>query len=220
MHDTNNALHSMHLFFRGLLISCVFIYLYLFLALDYLLISCLYIYLYLCLALDYLLIFCTFYFFVKMTRREFVFEVHYGGHMDRRFMNTYVGGDVDVYTETIEHDKLSFSVVQGIAKNYGYQSGDLIYYLLLGCTLRNGLKLVTSNFDVREMVEAHAGLPVVELYINSFSESIPDNDDDDYGDDEGSCSRIDRDDLYWDEVNEPDLFVQNNDVTGPSTRGA
>jgi hypothetical protein len=235
MHDTNNALHSMHLFFRGLLISCIFIYLYLFLALDYLLIyclfiylylflaldylliSCLYIYLYLCLALDYLLIFCTFYFFVKMTRREFVFEVHYGGHMDRRFMNTYVGGDVDVYTEAIEHDKLSFSVVLGIAKNYGYQSGDLIYYLLPGCTLHNGLKLVTSNFDVREMVEAHVGLPVVELYINSFSESIPDNDDDDYGDDEGGCSRIDRDDLYWDEVNEPDLFVQNNDVTGPST---
>jgi hypothetical protein len=42
MHDTNNALHSMH--------SCLFIYLYLFLALDY------------------LLIFCTFCFFVKMTR--------------------------------------------------------------------------------------------------------------------------------------------------------
>lgn len=103
--------------------------------------------------------------------------------MDRLFMNTYVGGDIDVCTEAIEHDKLSFSVVQGIAKNYGYQSGDLIYYLLPGCTLRNGLKLVTSNFDVREMVEAHAGLPIVELYINSFSKFIPDNDEENYDDD-------------------------------------
>jgi hypothetical protein len=100
----------------------------------------------------YLLIFCAFCFVVKMARQEFVFEVHYGGHIDRWFMNTYVGGDIDVYKEAIEHDRLSFSVVEGIAKSYGSKSGDLIYYLLPGCTLRNGLKLITSNFDVREMV--------------------------------------------------------------------
>jgi hypothetical protein len=39
-------------------------------------------------------------------------------------------------------------------------------------------------------------LPIVELYINSVSEFIPDNDeesyDDDNGDDERGCSRIDR----------------------------
>jgi hypothetical protein len=54
-----------------------------------------------------------------MARREFVFEVHYGGHSDRRFMNTYVGGDIDVYKEAIEHNRLSFSVVKGIAKSSG-----------------------------------------------------------------------------------------------------
>lgn len=54
-----------------------------------------------------------------MARREFVFEVHYGGHSDRRFMNTYVGGDIDVYKKAIEHNRLSFSVVKGIAKCYG-----------------------------------------------------------------------------------------------------
>jgi hypothetical protein len=135
-----------------------------------------------------------------MARREFVFEVHYGGHFDRRFMNTYVGGDIDVYKETIEHDRLSFPVVEGIAKSYGYKSGDLIYYLLPGSTVRNGLKLITSNFDVHEMVQAHSGLPIIELYINSFSESIPDigeeNSDDDNGDDEGGYCRIERDDPY------------------------
>jgi hypothetical protein len=150
-----------------------------------------------------------------MATREFVFEVHYGGHIDRRFMNLYVGGDVDVYTDVIQHDKVSFSVVEDIAKSYGYKSRDLIYYLLLGCTLRNGLKLITSNFDVNEMVQSHLGLPIVELYINSFSESIPgegndeddedDNDNDD-DDDERGYSRIEQDDPYWEEVNEPDLF--------------
>jgi hypothetical protein len=61
-----------------------------------------------------------------MARREFLFKVHYVGYIDRRFMNTYVGGDIDVYKEAIEHDKLSFSIVEGIAKTYGYKYGDLI----------------------------------------------------------------------------------------------
>jgi hypothetical protein len=163
-----------------------------------------------------------------MATREFVFEVHYRGHIDRRFMNSYVGGDVDVYTDAIQHDRVSFSVVEDIAKSYGYKSGDLIYYLLPRCTLRNGLKLITSNFDVNEMVQAYLGLPIVELYINSFSESIPDIDegndednndndnDNDNDDDERGYSRIERDDPYWEEVNEPDLFVDNDDVPGPS----
>jgi hypothetical protein len=73
------------------------------------------------------------------------------------------------------------------------------------------------------MVKVHSGLPIVELYINSFSESIPDigkeNNDDGNGDDEKGYSMIERDDPYWDEVNEPDLFVENNDVPGPSMGG-
>jgi hypothetical protein len=86
-----------------------------------------------------------------MATREFVFEVPYGGYIDRRFMNSYVGGDVDVYTNAIQHDRVSFSAVEDIAKSYGYKSGDLIYYLLPGCTLQNGLKLITSNIDVNEI---------------------------------------------------------------------
>jgi hypothetical protein len=85
------------------------------------------------------------------------------------------------------------------------------------------LKLITSNFDVQEMVKAHSGLPIVELYINSFSKSIPDigeeNNDDGNGDDERGYSRIERDNPYWDEVDEPYLFVENNDVPGPSIGG-
>jgi len=155
-----------------------------------------------------------------MARREFVFEVHYGEHIDRSFMNTYVDGDIDVYIEAIEHGRLSFSVVEGIAKTYGYKFGDLIYYILPSCILRNGLKLITSNFDVHEMVKAHSGLPIVELYINWFSESIPDigeeNNDDGNGDDKRGYSRIERDDPYWDEVDESNLFVENNDFPMPS----
>jgi hypothetical protein len=85
------------------------------------------------------------------------------------------------------------------------------------------LKLITSNFDVHEMVKAHSGLPIVKLYINLFSESILDigeeNSDDGNGDDKMGYSRIKRDDPYWDDVDEPDLFVENNDVPRSSRGG-
>jgi len=35
----------------------------------------------------------------------------------------------------------------------------------------------------------------------------------------GEYCRIERDDPYWDEVDEPNLFVENNDVPGPSMGG-
>jgi len=85
------------------------------------------------------------------------------------------GGDVDVFKEVIAEDKMSYSVVENIAKTYGYKSGDLMYYLLPGSTIRNGLTLITSNHDVIEMVKLHQGLPIVELYIVSFDEPLPDS---------------------------------------------
>jgi hypothetical protein len=39
-------------------------------------------------------------------------------------------GDVDVYKEVVVEDKISFSMVENIAKTYGYKSRDLMYYFL------------------------------------------------------------------------------------------
>jgi hypothetical protein len=163
-------------------------------------------------------------FVVKMAVREFVFEVQFGGHVDSRLMNSYVGGDVDVFKEVIADDKMSYSMVENIAKTYGYKSGDLMYYLLPGSTIRNGLILITSNHDVIEMVKLYQGLPIVELYIVSFDEPVPDseyeyNDDDGDDGDDGGYSRIERDDPYWDEIYEPDLFVEDNDIPETSMGG-
>jgi hypothetical protein len=61
-----------------------------------------------------------------MVGQEFVFKVHYGGKINRRFMSTYAEGDVDVYKlEVYDEDKLSFFKVESIVKKYGYKSGDL-----------------------------------------------------------------------------------------------
>jgi hypothetical protein len=126
-------------------------------------------------------------------------------------------GDVDVYKEVVVDDKMSFLVVENIVKTYGYKSRDLMYYLLPGSTIRNGLTLIASNHNVIEMVKLHKGMSIVELYIVSFDEPVlyREYEYDDDGNNRGYY-RIERHDSYWDEVHEPDLFVENNDILGTS----
>jgi hypothetical protein len=159
-----------------------------------------------------------------MAGREYVFEVHYGGQINRRFMCTYVGGEVDVYKEKYDADNLSFFEIERIVKTYGYKPGDLVYYLVPGSSMQSGLQLISSDHDVVNMVEVHQDVPVIELYLVSFAERTS-NENDYLVDDEAEETeadgngRIDRDDPYWDEVNEPDLFDEDNEVDRPSTQG-
>ena len=138
--------------------------------------------------------------------------MHYGGRINRGFTCTYVGGDVDVHAEMYDEDKLSFFEIEGIVKKYGYKSRDLVYYLVPGCSMQSGLKLISSDFDVLGMVDAHKGVLVIELYLVSFAEhSVRDDDyEDNDEDNDGENNRIDRDDPYWEEVLESDLFDEDN----------
>jgi hypothetical protein len=147
-----------------------------------------------------------------MTIRELAFEVHYGGRINRGLTCTYVGGDVDVHAETYDEDMLSFFEIEGIVKKYGYKSGDLVYYLEPGRNMQSGLKLISSDYDVLGMVAAHKGVLVIELYLVSFADHSVSNDeyeDNDEGND-GENTRIERDDPYWEEVFEPDLFDEDS----------
>jgi hypothetical protein len=147
-----------------------------------------------------------------MTIRELAFEVHYGGRINRGLTCTYVGGDVDVHAETYDEDMLSFFEIEGIVKKYGYKSGDLVYYLEPGRNMQSGLKLISSDYDVLGMVAAHKGVLVIELYLVSFADHSVSNDeyeDNDEGND-GENPRIERDDPYWEEVFEPDLFDEDS----------
>jgi hypothetical protein len=129
-------------------------------------------------------------------------------------VHIYGGGDVDVYKEAYDEDKLSFFKVESIDKKYGYKSRDLLYYLMPGSNVLKGLRLISSDHNVFEIVNVHKGVPIVELYLVSFGE--PRTNDEDYEYDDGGYYRIHRDDPYWDEVYEPDLFDENNDVAEPS----
>jgi hypothetical protein len=92
-------------------------------------------------------------------------------------MSTYVGGDVDVYKEAYDEEMLSFFEAESIVKKYGYKSGDLLYYLVPGSSLQKGLRLITLNYDVFEMVNVHKDVPIVELYIVSFGKPIANDGD-------------------------------------------
>jgi hypothetical protein len=159
-----------------------------------------------------------------MATREFGFEVHYGGKINRGFTCTYVGGEVDIYAEKFDEDKLSFFEIEGIVKKYGYKSGDLVYYIHPGCSIQSGMKLISSDYNVLEMVAAHVEVPVITLYLVSFDEPrVNDDEYEDYNDDNdgeyGENSRIDRDDPYWEEMLEPDLFDEDNNLPRPSMEG-
>jgi hypothetical protein len=68
------------------------------------------------------------------------------------------------------------------------------------------------------MVNVYKAVPIIELYLVCFGEPIASDCDYEYDDggDDGGQFRIDWDDLYCDELYEPDLFDENNDVAGPS----
>jgi hypothetical protein len=156
-----------------------------------------------------------------MAIRELAFEVHYGGRINWGLMCTYVGGDVDVHAETYDEDKLSFFEIEGIVKKYGYKSGDLVYYLVPGCNMQSGLKLISSDYNVLGMVAAHKGVLVIELYLVSFVEHSVSNDEyeDDDEDNDGENNRIDQDDPYREVVFEPDLFDEDSYPSKPSMVG-
>jgi hypothetical protein len=99
-----------------------------------------------------------------------------------------------------------------------------VYYVHPGCSIQSGLKLISSDYNVLEMVAAHVEVPVITLYLVSFDEPrVNDDEYEDYNDDNdgeyGENSRIDRDDPYWEEMLEPDLFDEDNNLPGPSMEG-
>jgi hypothetical protein len=104
-----------------------------------------------------------------MANSEVIFKVHYGGRFDRRNKCTYVGGQIGLYEESYNLDCLSFFEIETVARKFGYQSGDLVYYRIPERELDDGLVLLTSVEDVVGMAEVYLGHTLVILYTVSFA---------------------------------------------------
>ncbi|KAB1206956.1 hypothetical protein CJ030_MR7G008128 [Morella rubra] len=167
-----------------------------------------------------------------MASEFFLFEVHFRGRFDRQLGCNYVGGDISVYDEPYEPDCLSFIEVETIVKTYGYKVGDLIYYKEPRKSLDEGLKLVTSDHDVLQMVKCHEGEQVVVIYLQSFADRSGDDDNNESEadiDEEAERRRIGVNDPFWNEVlsSDDELFDVDvnphhgdNSGAGPSSVGA
>lgn len=106
-----------------------------------------------------------------MDEHKLQFKVYHGGKFNRQSGCVYVGGDMHVYHEAYEFDCLSYFEIEGVVKKYGYKYGDHIYYKEPYKCLVDGLRLLSSDHDVLQMVQHHACHRVVALYLLAFEDS-------------------------------------------------
>jgi hypothetical protein len=129
-----------------------------------------------------------------------LFEVHYNKSFNRQNRCTYMGGFVDNHSVHEIH-KMSFFDIEEICKDYGYKSGDLIHYKIPDKSLVEGLRLISSDHNINEMISHHVGHGLAELYLVSFDSSNVDFEDDNIEEDEEyEKAIIYNKDAFWDEV--------------------
>ena len=63
---------------------------------------------------------------------------------------------------------MNFYDIEEICRTYGYRSRDLVYYSVPGLPLDQGLRLLSSDYNVTEIVAKHLDHDLVVLYIVTY----------------------------------------------------
>jgi hypothetical protein len=153
---------------------------------------------------------------MQMTNLYFEIEIHSGGQFERNPELVYLGGKVSTYPK-VDPDHLSYFEIQDMVVECGSPSTSLVYYLIPGGSLEQGLRLVTGDDEVLYMCELHDAWPIdrITLYVEGGVEPLQVVGQSDFGGvvDEGDevegdwMSRDDElegDELQGDELNEGD----------------
>jgi len=116
--------------------------------------------------------------------------------------------------------------LETVVKCYGYSPDDLIYYRIPNKSLDKGLRLLSSNHVVIEMVGHHNDHGIVELYVVGFilydvAVDVPEGEENDDEEDEEEYERhtIYRSDSFWNEVLSDDSDTFEIDVADPTEYG-
>jgi len=103
--------------------------------------------------------------------------------------------------------ELSFFEVKNVVKCYGYSPGDLIYYRIPNKRLDEGLRLLSSDHNVLEMVGHHNGHGIIELYMVGFilydvTVDVPGGEEsvDEEYEEEYERNTVYKSDPFWNEV--------------------
>lgn len=95
---------------------------------------------------------------------KLVFEINYGGRFNRAYGVIYSGGEMVIHAESVDPDSFTFSMLESIVEQYGYNPGGLVYFRDPNKDLVMCLHLVSSDYDVHYMSSVHVENNVVELY--------------------------------------------------------
>lgn len=79
----------------------------------------------------------------------------------------YKGGKVDVIP-AFDTDIFSFRDLDDFAKDFEYDPSDLVYFQT-GMCIDDGVKLLYDDSTIREMVDIHKPLGMIDLYVDHYS---------------------------------------------------
>ena len=140
------------------------------------------------------------------TEIHFDFTIHHSGNFEWNPSLKYVGSEVSTMTN-VDPDLLSHFEIQDICAEARGPINSMIYYLILGGDLEQGLRLINSDDDVTYMCELHVEWPANEitLYVEpevepiaieeldqpvAVDQSWEMNDEDDNTDDDTDCEEV------------------------------
>jgi hypothetical protein len=110
---------------------------------------------------------------------------------------------------------LKFFNIDDIRKTYEYRSGDIVYYNVLGYPLEEGLRFISFDHNVVEMVANHIGHDLVVLYIVMYGivDVVVERDVEE--DSEYERAVVFRNDAFWDSIlsDDTDCLDSNEDST-------
>uniref|UniRef100_A0A2N9HEE9 Uncharacterized protein n=1 Tax=Fagus sylvatica TaxID=28930 RepID=A0A2N9HEE9_FAGSY len=108
-----------------------------------------------------------------MTNLLFEIEIHSGGQFERNPELVYLGGKVSTYCK-IDPNRLSYFEIQDMIAECGSPSTSMVYYLIPGGNLEQGLRLITGDDEVLYMSELHVAWPIdrITLYVEGSVEPL------------------------------------------------
>ena len=126
-----------------------------------------------CYVLFYMDLFNLGFFNMQMTNLLFEIEIHSGGQFERNPELVYLGGKVSTYCK-VDPDRLSYFEIQDMVVECGSPSTSLVYYLIPGGNLEQGLRLIIGDDKVLYMCELHVAWPIdrITLYVEGGVEPL------------------------------------------------
>lgn len=114
------------------------------------------------------LTYCNLFVYIKQMADDFTVEVHHLGHFIKDPL-LYVGGFVN-HVDNLEQDKWSKLEVEDIVERLGYTKYKMLWYIIPGLGLEEGLRVIGTDKDAMDMATYVKGHEQIEVYVEHVIE--------------------------------------------------